>query len=129
MFPSEATIIKKRVKKLTLNIDLELSTAFDLKIECRAKINPPKDPSDDTALLFFSLKAVDTGNTEMEIECEVYYVFKFNCIPDNYDSTITELCAPIAQKETFGIVDAALQSIGYPKLDLSNRSSVKSEEE
>lgn len=116
---NKGNIIKTRVTKLEINIDMETASSFELKVECRARLNPPKDSNDDTALLIMNVKLQDANDEKIDIECEVYFVFKFDQIPEEYDTDVTEACAPMAQQKAYDIIDKALESIGYPRLDLS----------
>ncbi len=104
---------------MLVDIDVNAGSTFNLRIECKAKINPPKNKEDNTALLIMNVKVFDPDN-EVKIECETYFIFEFDEIPSDYDGAAIDICAPIAQERVFSIIDTVLENLGYPKLNLSN---------
>lgn len=118
----KAKILNSRVKKMLVDMDVNENSTFNLRVECKARINPPKNKDDNTALLIMEARIFDPDSTEIEIVCETYFIFEFEKIPNDYDSVAIDVCAPIAQTKVFDTIDKVLEGLGYPKLELANRT-------
>lgn len=104
--------------KFKFNLDKNSSTYIQEKTV--AKLYRPKDEKDKTAMLEMKITITSVDKDDIYVEVTTHSIFSFSEIPEDYDYVSQNMCIPKAQKEALDKIDNIIESMGYPRFNLSN---------
>lgn len=106
-------LVKFKIKKI--NIVSEISSSGHSKINANFKmsINEPLEPSDPTVLLGIDVSIGDDSD-ELEVKCSADIIFKFDPVPDNWESAVIENCPDLVRKKIIESIQQMLDAMGQP---------------
>ena len=114
-----------RITNCTVAMDVQTEGELCLQVDREAKINPPINPNDHTALFLLRVHVITKDTDEINIDVQGEFVFEFEEIPTDYNQVARHVCIDIAENEIFTLIDRVLQDMNYPALDLLGKKLQK----
>lgn len=120
--------VKFRITKNVIEVDLKSNNALNLKISANTHINRPKSDEEQSILFIFELNVNSQDeNKQNENRINIYsnseWIFRLDKpYKDEDEESLNTQCARIALKKISELIDLNLVFMGYPKLELYEKS-------
>lgn len=104
-------LVKFEIKKVDIVSEIGSSGQSKINANFKMSINEPLERNDPTVLLGIDVSIGDDSD-ELEIKCTADIIFKFDPVPESWESAVIENCPDLVRKEIIGRVQQMLDAMG-----------------
>lgn len=113
-------ILDQKITSSKVYVPRDISSKFELNVECKANIKTPKDKKEKKLLLNIELN-IKSKDEKIKIELIADVIFELNQFPDDYSQLAEKKLIPMARNHVLHSLDDILVAMGYGKMELANK--------